>query len=310
MSAPFDRLEWWQGLERHCALTPLLAVAREGKSVAILPLCRKGASLNGLANWYSFRIRPITTGPGKPLELLSAMARNLASMASHISLGPLPDEDGSATLLSAAFRQAGWIVLKRVCDTNHYLPLSGRSFAQYLASRPGPLRTTLRRKTAGVDTQILSHFDNAAWQAYEDIYRASWKPAEGSPAFLRSFAEQEGAAGRLRLGLASIGGHPVAAQLWTVEGGTAFIHKLAHRDDARAASPGTVLTAALSQHVIDRDRVTDIDFGTGDDPYKRDWMEACRPRYHIDCYRPWSVQNAFPLARAMLSRLAGRWKHG
>ena len=39
--------------------------------------------------------------------------------------------------------------------------------------------------------------DPAAWAAYEAIYAASWKPAEGKPAMLRRFAEQEGAAGRL-----------------------------------------------------------------------------------------------------------------
>jgi CelD/BcsL family acetyltransferase involved in cellulose biosynthesis len=68
----------------------------------------------------------------------------------------------------------------------------------------------------------------------------------------------------------------VAAQFWTVDGGTAWIHKLAHLDSAKPLSAGTTLSAALFAHVIDRDRVTWVDFGTGDDPYKRDWMEQVR----------------------------------
>jgi hypothetical protein len=32
------------------------------------------------------------------------------------------------------------------CDVNHVLEVGGRSYAEYLAARPGPLRTTLKRK--------------------------------------------------------------------------------------------------------------------------------------------------------------------
>jgi CelD/BcsL family acetyltransferase involved in cellulose biosynthesis len=88
----------------------------------------------------------------------------------------------------------------------------------------------------------------------------------------------------LRLGIASISGRPVAAQFWTVEGGTAFIHKLAHVEDARDHSPGSLLTAAMMERAIDVDRVSEVDFGTGDDPYKRDWMDSRRPRYRLDMH--------------------------
>ncbi len=42
---------------------------------------------------------------------------------------------------------------------------------------------------------------------------------------------------------------------------------------------GTVLTAALLQEVIGRDRIGLVDFCTGGDPFKRDWMNDSRPRY-------------------------------
>src|SRR3546814_10437210 len=86
------------------------------------------------------------------------------------------------------------------------------------------------------------------------------------------------------MGIARSDGLAVAAQLWTVENGVALIHKLAHREDAGAGSPGTLLSHAMFRHVIDTDKVTRIDFGTGDDAYKRDWMESVRPLYQIDFY--------------------------
>lgn len=307
--APFDRLAWWQGLAEHCGLEPLLAVARDGEEAAVLPLQRANGHLSGLANWYSFRLRPVSSPNADAAGLLTALARDLSRRASRVTLSGLPDEDGSAAITEAAFRKAGWIALRDTCDSNHVLHLAARCYDEYLAARPGPLRTTLKRKSGRVETAIMTSFDSAAWDAYEDIYAESWKPSEGSPDFLRAFAQQEGAAGRLRLGVASAGGEAVAAQMWTVEGGTAFIHKLAHREAAKPLSPGTVLSAALFRQVIDRDKVDLVDFGTGNDGYKRDWMEEVRPRYRLDLLRPEAPANWPFLAKRALRRLAGRPNH-
>jgi CelD/BcsL family acetyltransferase involved in cellulose biosynthesis len=309
-NAPFDRLAWWQGLAEHCGIEPLLAVARDGDDTAVLPLQRVNGHLSGLANWYSFRLRPVSSPGSDTAVLLTALARDLAGKAPRVTISGLPDEDGSAASTERAFRAAGWIALREACDSNHVLHLHGRGYDEYLAARPGPLRTTLKRKSGKVDTAVMTAFDPVAWAAYEDIYAESWKPSEGSPAFLRAFAEQEGAAGRLRLGVAYAEGQAVAAQMWTVEGGTAFIHKLAHREAARPLSPGTVLSAALFRHVIDEDGVDLVDFGTGNDGYKRDWMEEVRPRYRLDLLRPEAPANWPFLAKRALRRLAGRAKRG
>ena len=170
--------------------------------------------------------------------------------------------------LARAFRAAGWRVHVEPCDTNHVLPVRGRSFAEYWDSRPGQLRTTLKRKAKKVETQILTHFDEQVWADYETIYAASWKPAEDQPAMLRAFAKDEGAAGRLRLGVARADGVAVAAQCWTVENAIAYIHKLAHLESHKQLSAGTTLSAALFAHVIDVDHVDLVDFGTGDQSYK------------------------------------------
>lgn len=284
--APFDRLEWWRMLEKHCGHFPLIAVARQGKNRAVLPLLRNQRDIVALANWYSFRVAPLVTQGADAPTLLAELAEDLAGQAPRITLSPLPNENGETDLLEQAFRKAGWTVFRRQCDVNHVLPVNGRSYAKYMAERPGQLRTTLKRKAGKVTVRLERHFNPESWAAYEAVYAQSWKPEEGSRAFLRAFAEAEGAAGRLRLGLAFAGGKPVAAQYWTVEHGTAFIHKLAHTEASKPLSPGTTLSAALFEEVIDRDHVDLVDFGTGNDPYKRDWMELVRPRYQLEMYRP------------------------
>jgi CelD/BcsL family acetyltransferase involved in cellulose biosynthesis len=301
-AAPFDRLAWWRGLAEECAVAPLLAVAREGRKIAVLPFRQEDGELRELANWYSFRVTPIVSEGADATALLSTIAKDIAERSGRIVLAKIAEDD--AATLAEAFRGAGWFVTMTPCDLNHVLRVAGRSYAEYLAGRPGQVRTTLKRKAGKVEVRLLDEFDEAAWDAYEAIYARSWKPNEGSPAFLRRFAREEGAAGRLRFALALAEGKPVAAQFWTVEAGTAFIHKLAHVEEAKPLSPGTTLSAALFERVIDRDGVEMVDFGTGDDGYKRDWMEEVRTRYRIEMLRPLRPRNWPLIAKAGLRRLA------
>nr|WP_298928191.1 GNAT family N-acetyltransferase [uncultured Erythrobacter sp.] len=278
----------------------MTVVASSNEDTTTLALSQSDRRLSNLRNWYSFTWRPLGS---RDDSLLGAIASDLKSRAPRITLDQVPDEDRSATRLAKAFSAAGWRVEVTRCDTNHILPTNGRSFAEYWASRPGKLRTTLKRKAKKVETTIFTAFDAEAWESYERIYAASWKPTEGKPAMLHAFAEQEGKAGRLRLGIAYAAGEPIAAQFWTVESGIAYIHKLAHLESHKQVSAGTTLSAALFEHVIDQDRVTLVDFGTGDEPYKNDWMEAVRPRYQVDCLNMRSPRAWLDLGRLALGRL-------
>lgn len=311
---PFDRLEWWRLLEDECGLKPLIVVAREGEDVAILPLQAGRGHLYALSNYYSFGLRPIISEAAqvlpRPIELIAAIARDLRSRSWRVTLAPIPAEGWGLKELTEGFAAAGWAIDIAQCDVNRFEALHDADYADYLERRPGQLRTTLKRKAGKVDVTIHEALAEDAWQAYEAVYRDSWKPEEGSIGFLRSFAEQEAAAGRLRLGIARHEGRPVAAQLWTVEAGTAYIHKLAYAEDAKPLSPGTTLTAALFKHVIDIDKVETVDFGTGDDRYKADWLSDVRARYRLDFFDKRNPR-AWPyIVRAALRRLAGRAARG
>jgi hypothetical protein len=299
---PFARREWFALLEQREG-EPFHAVAQDASGAVILPLRRRGRRLESLINWYAFTWRPLATPYASLDGLTIALARDLRRKTSHLVLDRVPNEDGSARQLERAFRRSGWFVAREPCDTNCYLAVGGRSYANYLAARPGTVRTTLKRKANKVDVAILTTFDDDIWGSYETIYAESWKPEEGDPALLRAFAEAEGAAGRIRLAVARYQGEAVAAQFWTVEGGTAYIHKLAHRESARALSPGTILTAALMERVIDGDGIAFVDFGTGDDAYKRDWMEQARPRYRLQCWRKGDPRNWPAIAKHRLRAL-------
>ena len=101
-------------------------------------------------------------------------------------------------------------------------------------------------------------------------------------------------------------GSPLAVQLWLVENGEATIHKLAYREDAKELSPGTILGEAMFRRAIDRDRVRVIDYGTGDDAYKRDWMEERRPLWRLQAFNPGTLRGLAGTARALAGRLRSR----
>jgi len=78
---------------------------------------------------------------------------------------------------------------------------------------------------------------------------------------------------------------PVAAQLWFVLHGKANIFRLAYDQAWKQYSPGSILTSFLMEYVIDTDNVTEIDFLTGNDTYKQDWMSERRERWALSCVK-------------------------
>ncbi len=300
--SPFDRPEWF-ALLQAAGLEPLVAICEDHEGAIALVLQNDRGALKSMRNWYSFTWRPLGESGARNAAKLIPLAKDLKSRSHRAIFEAVPDEDGVAEWLASSFRDAGWKVAVSQCDTNHILPVAGRSFAQYWAQRPGRLRTTLKRKAKKVSVDLLDHFDQMAWRDYETIYSSSWKPAEDYPDMLRDFARQEGEAGRLRLAVARHQHQAVAAQLWTVENGTAYIHKLAHLESHKNLSAGTTLTATLFERVIDVDKVELIDFGTGDEPYKADWMEQTRRRMRVDCFNTASLKGAAQWAKFRLSQL-------
>lgn len=316
--SPFDRLSWFtrtQSLAKPDARALIAHAHAQGHDAWLFMDRVDKQRAQALASWYTLAYRPVFSEDvpdNIKRVLLVALARRLKKTLSTMQIEPVPELDGTTDLLVRSFRKAGWSVVASPKTGNWFADVAGLDFATFWTLRPGQVRSThdRRKKKFPMDLQIYSELTPELWADYEAIFADSWKGEEGAPAFLRSMAEHASKIRSLRLGFASFEGRPVAAQLWTVDHGQAIIHKLAYRDDAASMSPGTLLSAEMFRHVIDVDHVDRISYGTGDDGYKRDWMDQRDQLHIIEFFNPVSLSGFIGILRSAISRLVNSLKPG
>lgn len=305
----FYSLDWFEnlataGFAGQAPLELLLAGDPAHDQRLCLPLV-DGRVLTGLSNFYSSLFGPIGENATPPLcAALAAHLRADRRAWPQIRLQPLDTEHPFFQHFAAALRQAGYCVDSYLCFGNWTLAVAGRDFEQYFAALPSRLQNTIRRARKKMEKaggwQFSLHTGagddlDTAIAAFEAIYADSWKEAEAFPQFIPALCRMAAARGWLRLGLLQHGGRPIAAQLWLVKDGKASIFKLAYRQGEAGWSPGSVLTAELMRQVIDVDRVGEVDFLSGDDAYKQDWMSHRRERRGLVAFR---LDRALGLAAA------------
>jgi CelD/BcsL family acetyltransferase involved in cellulose biosynthesis len=270
-------------------------------------------SFSSLSNYYTLCYAPLVAGDdGRAALALIEGLRARRPRYAVLHFEPLAADAALSDDLAEALRAAGLVTRRYLRSGNWHDATGGLSFRDYLARRPAALRNTFRRKDARLaragPVRIEIIRDGAglgeALDRYEQVYAASWKPAEPHPDFIRRLARILAAAGALRLALLYLDGRPIAAQLWIVWGRRAILYKLAHDRGCDALSPGTVLTMRVLERLLDDERVTAIDLGVGDDPYKRLWASRRRARIGLLAFDPLTWRGAAgALRHVVLPRL-------
>jgi CelD/BcsL family acetyltransferase involved in cellulose biosynthesis len=328
----FDQTLTWFGEFERYLLEPgqqlrivALADPESGAPVAVLPLRSERIALLGpiratglaaLSNYYTGFFAPLCA-PERESEIAGALVQAMAQTA-VVDLNPVASDSSLLARAEAEWSGRGYGVERYFRFGNWYLQVNGRSCAEYLQSLPGQLKSTLQRKgkklrsRADVSIRIVTEAAEvpAAMDAYEAVYRSSWKQAEPHADFIRSIAQEFAARGWLRLGLVEIASRPAAAQIWFVYRNTASIFKLAYDEEFASLSVGSALTAALMQHTVDIDKVEVVDYLCGDDGYKRDWMSARRERIGVRAVRRASWPGLLGIASTLARRTRGLLDRG
>lgn len=306
----FSTLGWYR-TTLAAALAPgvqaCFHVARRGGVVlGVFPMQRAAGGFSALATPYTCLWQPLLA-PGLDAPTLVQIGRNLGRLWRAGAPARLEALDAGAFWLAPllqGLRSAGLRALRFDHFGNWFLPVAGLTWPDYLAGRPGALRSAIGRKTRrlmnlGAALTLTSSAEgvSSAIGAYEKIYARSWKEPESFPEFNAALMRSCAAEGTLRLGVLALDGEPIAAQVWVVHAGWAGVLKLAHDEAYRALAPGTVLSGLIIRHLLERDRVTELDFGRGDDGYKRLWTGQRRQRSGVLLADPWRLGGGLVIAR-------------
>jgi len=275
-------------------------------------------TLTSLTNYYSSLFGPVVEPNMSDLqETLDALAEAIAHDKVRwdvVNLHPLALDEATFPGLVAAFRRAGLLVQTYFCFGNWYLEVNNQPFSEYLKTRPSRLSKTAKRQRRILEAGTRFRFElftgtnelERGIGDYNTVYSSSWKVPEPYPNFMsglmRTCAEQ----GWLRLGIAYMDGLPAAAQIWMVVDSTASIYKMAYDERFAKESLGTVLSSLLMEHVIEVDKVKIVDYLSGDDAYKRDWMSHRRERWGIIAFNLRTPRGLLAAARHMGARAARR----
>ena len=317
----FASRPWWEAVLAH-ALPPG-AVARfvliedsRGTPCAVFPMLFDpgDGEHRSLTTGYTCLYEPLFAPDlGDRAPVYAAFARACRGHA----VTRLDALDGTVlAAVAKGARRAGLAVAAFDHFGNWHEDVSGLDWPGYLARRPGALRETVRRRTRRAerlaearvvlygharDTGAGGDLD-AGIAAFEAVYARSWKEPEPFPAINPAQIRAAASLGIARLGVWFLGDVPVASQFWIVENGQATVLKLAHDEAYKTHSPGTVLSAWMIRHMLEHEGARALDFGRGDDPYKKDWVSERRQRMGLLLINPLRPRGAVALAR----HLAGR----
>jgi hypothetical protein len=273
-------------------------------------------SLLSLANFYSVE-HGMISAPATVLDrALGAIFGEILADRPRwdcIRLLELDPSDESYGALIRALRRAGFFVECTAGAGTWFETTGGMSFKDYLAERPSQLLSTWRRKrrslaaTGRLTASFFSQLTgiDATIADYQTVYAASWKTPEAFPRFMPELIRLAAGLGALRMGIYYIDGLPAASQFWILWRGRAVIYKLAHDSRFDKLSLGTLLTMEMVERVLEQDRPEEINFGRGDDPYKRLWLPRRRQRWGITAANPRTARGL----RLGIEREAAKFYH-
>ncbi|OOZ35697.1 GNAT family N-acetyltransferase [Solemya velesiana gill symbiont] len=271
--------------------TLLACVIDKDEVLAVLPLSpRDGENYQSLKHLYT-SLSTLLLGESRRDEILACLVEGLRQLpARSLQLDPIAEDDTNLDRLQLALESSGYACHRYFRFHNWIHKTRGESYSDYMAARPSRVRNTIARKKRKLEREHgyqvrLFTGDNLqqGLTDYNAVYTASWKANEVFEGFIKGLAEHLSKPGWLRLAILYVENKPVAAQFWFVAHGKASIFKLAYDEAWKQYSPGSILIAYLMEYVIDTDKVEEIDFLTGDDAYKQDWMSERRQRWRMSC---------------------------
>lgn len=309
----------------------LLSVEEAGRTRCVIPLLRTrlrrgGVSmpmLTALTNYYALDFAPVCD-PGAESLAANALSIERPAILRFDSMEGEAADRMESILLAAGHRP------QRFDSFVNWIEEPGNmAFDEWFSKRPSQLRNTWRRRLKKLGSLGGARIEFHGWKSlakseagegsgipialaesldaligsWTEVYTRSWKQPEPFPEFVPGLIRLADQRGWLRLGVLYLGERPVAAQLWLYHRGRAIIYKLAYDEEFRELSPGLALSVEMFRNAITVDRASTIDYGSGDDAYKKDWMSIRQVRVGLEAF---NRRHPLGLAGYALSKIRER----
>lgn len=301
----FGKLEWFNLLHKHIIehnqeVIFYCVLNMQKKIEAIFPLIKSpnknnsGYSLKSLANFYSMEYRPLIIKKSRnSRKAINAFVHYLATEERDwitLELFPIDEGELSNIYLKEELNKHFSIAFS-LCHKNWVYRNNNEKYDDFITYSPSRVRSIKRderRIKKDHEIQIKIWTDDIdieeCIQDYFLIYNNSWKNKEQYPEFIPELIRLCASEKILRLGILYVDNIPTAAQLNIFHDNITLIYKLSYHEEYKHLSTGAILSFHMMQYAFDKDKSMEIDYGCGDDAYKREWMDLCRKKMTMTTY--------------------------
>ena len=209
-----------------------------------------------------------------------------------LELEKIPEENNFFSMFIDAISATSLKNISYSCKGDWYLDEITYSFSEYSKNllrihRKDTNRNKRHLKEAG-DLTFYIKRETEDLDKYLDLYselrKKSWKAEEKDSSFLREVTKMTAEKGWLRLAFLFFNGVPIACDKWIVWNKIGYAWDGLYDLDFSKYSPGKVLESEIIEYMIDQEKVFEIDFGEGDEAYKKRWTPRRRERKGITVF--------------------------
>jgi hypothetical protein len=294
----FLSLDWFSLLFETSllkSLTPRIYVLldNEGKAIGGL-FCGVAPrsvvrQLVSLTNFYTLEFSPsVVEDCADRYAVISELVQYIAAERPRwhlIGFNLMKSDMVEAQRVSDGLKNIGFSPFPFFQYENWYFASGGVTFDAYFSERGSQLRNTIVRKQRKLEkahkvtVRIITEESDQLGEVLRDfisVYNRSWKRPEPFPTFIPMLTAACAKLRILRLGMLYVDGKPAAGQFWINTRARAIIYKLAYDEEYRDLGVGSILSKEMFRMALDEDRVGEIDYGVGSEPYKKEWMSSVR----------------------------------
>ena len=341
---PFYLVLFWQ--QQPVAFLPLLQGAgQRGSLAATWPFAQQLFSapqrpvcLSNITNFYTFASAPLLRDlSATPLadtnvddyQLYPQLAQALFDQLQNgalIQFDYLDSQLFNLKLFEASLNQLGLHCVRQPHHPVRYLDTSRASFdsegfAHYQAHAGKGIRKEYPRKARQLDKQHPCEYlwltqatdSEQAFALFNQVYEQSWKQPERFPTFIEAFVRQAMASGHMQVAILLIDNTPAAAQIYLSFNGQVAAYKSAYAPAFKQHSPASLLRLFSFKQLFGEGPhgpLTEINFGYGDEAYKKDWLPQKRSLFSltvINRQRLLGRKCEAYLRWQLAKQVAGRW---